>query len=323
MYMRQLLLGLFLSAVVLSTPISSLAQGVVNTDAASTTLTDHQLKLKARAQSATQNYLPLIQRHAGEFGIDPALVMAIITVESDGDPNSVSNSGAMGLMQLMPEICSDFSVQDPFDPDANIRGGVALLANHSHRYKGDLRKVLAAYNAGPRHADDGSWVLISQTRRYVPTVLAYYAALKGSVDALLPFQDEPPVTLPVTDAPIYMVTGVNFDDMVFDALRTSVNLADPAGLAENGDLSEVASALLADIVDGKLKDKNIEARALNVLHARHRNAKSLKALCIRTAEPADFTTQWDKQAAMTGNLMGSAHVQTSSAHIWVVLVARF
>jgi hypothetical protein len=293
------------------------------TSANSSGLNDHQLVLKARALAATQNFLNLIQRHAAESGVDPALVMAVMTVESDGDPNSVSSSGAMGLMQLMPEICSDYSVQNPFDPDANIRGGVALLASHSRRYKGDLQKVLAAYNAGPRHADDGSWVFITQTKRYVPTVLAYYAALKGSVDSLVPFQDEPPVTIPVPDPDKFYPPAPRYEDIEFAALRTSQNIADPASLAENGDLADAASALLSDYLEGKVTQKNLQAKALKGLRLVHRTPKTLKAYCLTTPGPSDFSTEWDKQAPVAGNLMGAAHADKKSYHVWVVLVAQF
>jgi soluble lytic murein transglycosylase-like protein len=143
-------------------------------------------ELRAKADAATASYAAIIEEHATVYAVDPALVVSIIMVESKGDPNAYSSSGAMGLMQLMTATCEDYGIADPYDPNENIRGGVALLANHLNRYRGDLKRVLAAYNAGARRADDGSWKRIRETTKYVPAVLAYYAALRPGGDGYAP-----------------------------------------------------------------------------------------------------------------------------------------
>lgn len=124
-------------------------------------------------------YRGLIEECATEQGVDPALVAAVIRKESSFNPNSRSRSGAMGLMQLMPSVCARFGVDDPYNAYENIRAGTALLASHLKRYAGNIEKALAAYNAGPRYVDDGTWQLRAQTRRYVPAVEAFYSAYKA------------------------------------------------------------------------------------------------------------------------------------------------
>lgn len=89
----------------------------------------------------------LIARIAREEEIDEALVRAVVQVESGGDPHAVSPKGAMGLMQLMPRTAEAMGVNNPFDPEQNLRGGVRLLKILLNEF-GDVRLALAAYNAG-------------------------------------------------------------------------------------------------------------------------------------------------------------------------------
>ncbi len=88
-------------------------------------------------------------RIAAEQGVAPRLVKSIIRAESNGDPAAVSPKGAMGLMQLMPDTAREYQVSNPFDPVANIRGGVRYLKKLLEEFSGDLSLALAAYNAGP------------------------------------------------------------------------------------------------------------------------------------------------------------------------------
>ena len=84
------------------------------------------------------------------YAVSPALVRAIIQIESGWQPGAVSSKGAMGLMQLMPATAEHFGVTHPFYIHENIRGGVAYLAELVNRFHGDLRLVAAAYAAGER-----------------------------------------------------------------------------------------------------------------------------------------------------------------------------
>ena len=82
------------------------------------------------------------------FGVDAALLRAVMHAESWFEADAVSHAGAQGLMQLMPDTARRFGVVDVFDPVDNISGGAAYLAWLSERFDNDLERVLAAYNAG-------------------------------------------------------------------------------------------------------------------------------------------------------------------------------
>jgi hypothetical protein len=86
---------------------------------------------------------------ACEHGVSPRLVKFIIWTESQGNPRKVSRKGAKGLMQLMPVVVKHYKVSDPYDPVANIRGGVQYLVNLLEEFSGNIPLALAAYNAGP------------------------------------------------------------------------------------------------------------------------------------------------------------------------------
>ena len=117
----------------------------------------------------------LIQRLAQQYSVDPHLVRAIITVESNFDPYAVSRAGAQGLMQLMPDTAARYRVDDPFDPYANIEGGIRYLRDLLRLFPSDLRHVLAAYNAGEGAVQQyGGIPPYPETQRYVERVLALY-----------------------------------------------------------------------------------------------------------------------------------------------------
>ncbi|MGD8562573.1 MAG: lytic transglycosylase domain-containing protein [Desulfarculaceae bacterium] len=116
-----------------------------------------------------QEFDTLIQKASRQHGVDPNLVRAVVTAESDFNPNCVSNAGAMGLMQLMPETAQDLGVSNPFDPSQNINGGTRYLAQMLERFDGDLSKALAAYNWGPSNVERGGR-LPTETRNYLSKV---------------------------------------------------------------------------------------------------------------------------------------------------------
>jgi soluble lytic murein transglycosylase-like protein len=119
--------------------------------------------------------LELAAAAAERHGLDPALVSAVVAVESGFQPEAVSRKGAQGLMQLMPRTAREMGVADPFDPAANLDGGSRYLSSLVARYDGDLTRALAAYNAGmgavARH---GGVPPYAETRRYVRKVLGRY-----------------------------------------------------------------------------------------------------------------------------------------------------
>ncbi len=108
--------------------------------------------------------------------VPAALVKAMVLVESGFNPRARSPKGAMGLMQLMPFTAREVGVDDPYDPDESIRGGVAYLRKMLDRFSGSERLAVAAYNAGPGNVEKANNGIpnIPETRFYVSRVFQYY-----------------------------------------------------------------------------------------------------------------------------------------------------
>lgn len=112
--------------------------------------------------------------------VSPALVLAVISVESAGKAQAVSSAGAVGLMQLIPATAERFGVADSTDTAQNIKGGVAYLDWLMNEFNRDPLMVLAAYNSGENAVrDNGGVPPYAETRAYVPKVLAAWAVARG------------------------------------------------------------------------------------------------------------------------------------------------
>jgi soluble lytic murein transglycosylase-like protein len=141
--------------------------------------------MHARPPAATgtgaprRQYDAEVTRAAARFGVDPALVHAVIYVESAYDPNAVSRRGAAGLMQLMEPTARRYGVVDIFDPAQNIGAGTRHLKELLGQFGDDLRLALAAYNAGAAAVVKyGNTVPpFPETRAYVPKVVRRYSQL--------------------------------------------------------------------------------------------------------------------------------------------------
>ena len=113
----------------------------------------------------------IVQRLAPEYGIHPALAVALIRAESNFDPQALSDKNAQGLMQLIPATAARFRVKKPFDPEQNIRGGMAYLRWLLAYYQGDVDLTVAAYNAGEGAVDRfGGVPPYPETRGYVKRI---------------------------------------------------------------------------------------------------------------------------------------------------------
>ena len=135
--------------------------------------------------------LEMLQRIVEAHGVDiltttlgtdvsPALVVAVIAIESAGRSDAESHAGAQGLMQLMPDTAKRFGVSDSYDPVANIKGGVTYLDWLLKEFDRDPVLALAGYNAGEGAvAKHGGVPPFAETRAYVPKVLAAFNVARG------------------------------------------------------------------------------------------------------------------------------------------------
>ncbi len=117
----------------------------------------------------------IIQKNAKQHGVDPKLVQAMIRQESGFNPTAISPKGAMGLMQLMPETAASMGVEDPFDVEQNIKGGIRFLKICLNRFDQNLPLALAAYNAGPgRVVEHQGMPPFKETHTYVKKIVLDY-----------------------------------------------------------------------------------------------------------------------------------------------------
>jgi soluble lytic murein transglycosylase-like protein len=132
----------------------------------------------------TESYAAEIKDAASRYGVDEAVVRAIIHAESAFRPNATSHAGAQGLMQLIPSTAARFGVADAYDPKQNIAGGVQYLAWLMKRFNSDLTLVAAGYNAGEGAVQKyGGVPPYAETQRYVQRVGQLAERYRGAVAA--------------------------------------------------------------------------------------------------------------------------------------------
>lgn len=121
-------------------------------------------------------YEAFIREAAVLYRVDASLIRSIMQAESAFDPSAVSRAGAMGLMQLMPDIAEAFGVEHPFDPRENIMAGTRLLRELLLQHHGNVTLAVASYNAGPTAvAEYGGVPPFRETRGYVKKVTGLIA----------------------------------------------------------------------------------------------------------------------------------------------------
>jgi soluble lytic murein transglycosylase-like protein len=125
-------------------------------------------------------FADVIDEASRTFRVQPELLRAVIDVESRYNPNAVSDKGAQGLMQLMPDTARRFSDGDMFNPRDNVLAGARYLRFLLDLFKDDMELALAAYNAGENAVIRAGYRIPSlpETRQYVPRVLARYKRLR-------------------------------------------------------------------------------------------------------------------------------------------------
>jgi Transglycosylase SLT domain len=144
----------------------------------------------------------LIKKYAQKHGVDEKLVWTVLRQESRGNPLAVSPKGAMGLMQLMPETAESLGVQDAFDPEKNVEGGVKYLKHCLARFQQDVVLALAAYNAGPGAVEKyGGVPPYQETENYVAKITEAYTGKPWT-------RDDPEAAPP---APVKKEAGLDWD----------------------------------------------------------------------------------------------------------------
>jgi soluble lytic murein transglycosylase-like protein len=124
-------------------------------------------------------YDQVIHEAAGRYDVDVDLILAVIMVESQFNPSAKSKKGAKGLMQLMPVTADALDVTNIYNPEENVKAGVRHLRWLLDRFDGDMKRALAAYNAGVQNVLRYDGVPpYPETRAYVKRVLEYYSAIK-------------------------------------------------------------------------------------------------------------------------------------------------
>jgi soluble lytic murein transglycosylase len=154
--------------------VAVIAAVVVGVGAVVTTKPDWYLRARYPLK-----YEPIIQGHARNYHLEPALIAAVIYRESKFDAHAGSKAGALGLMQLTPATAKGialrtggtrFELSDLYNPELNVRYGCWYLRHLLDTYDGNVRKALAAYNGGRGNVERG--VMYPETKEYVNRVLA-------------------------------------------------------------------------------------------------------------------------------------------------------
>ena len=150
------------------------AQRVQAGDAAAASAHMQNTSAADRTALADPNLARTIHRAAQKYGLDPKLVSAVAEVESGGNQKAVAPAGAVGVMQLMPETAAGLGV-DPYNLEGNIEGGAKYLREMLDAFGGDVKKAVAAYNAGPNAVKAyGGVPPYAETQNYVDSVLDIY-----------------------------------------------------------------------------------------------------------------------------------------------------
>ena len=149
--------------------------------------------LGAIGRPRMEEFPKLFKAAAKATGVDEAWLRAIAHAESAYDPNALSDKGAQGIMQLMPETSRLYGVKDPYSPRASIDGGARHLRDLQARYEGDLTLVAAAYNAGVGAVEQYQGVPpYVETQEYVAKVQTLYARYRVAMGLKpLPAQLQP------------------------------------------------------------------------------------------------------------------------------------
>jgi len=129
-------------------------------------------RVASRPHPASGEIAKLVRSLAPRYKLDPNLVLAVVETESNFNPKAESHKNAQGLMQLIPATAERFGVRDVWDPEQNLRGGMAYLRWLLDHFDGDVKLALAGYNAGEGAVErHGGVPPYKETRAYVKRIM--------------------------------------------------------------------------------------------------------------------------------------------------------
>ena len=136
-----------------------------------------------RPTKVNARFADMVAKVAQEQKIDPALMHAVITVESAYNPRARSRKGATGLMQIMPDTGKRYGVTDLLNPLKNLTAGAKYLKDLLAMFGNDMRLAVAAYNAGEGAVmrNGNNIPPYKETQAYVPRVLQYYESYRSAL----------------------------------------------------------------------------------------------------------------------------------------------
>lgn len=147
----------------------------VSSDTNTSAISSSSVRLEASGLSCSAQLDAIFDEAASKYGVDAKFLKAIAKCESDFSTECTSHSGAMGIMQLMPQTAASLGVTNAYDPYQNIMGGARYISEKLAQYNGDKSLALAAYNAGSGNvAKYGGIPPFKETQNYVAKVMAYY-----------------------------------------------------------------------------------------------------------------------------------------------------
>ena len=163
------------SATVNNTAAYSGSSAGVSSDTNTSAISSSSVRLEASGLSCSAQLDAIFDEASSKYGVDAKFLKAIAKCESDFSTECTSRSGAMGIMQLMPQTAASLGVTNAYDPYQNIMGGARYISEKLTQYNGDKSLALAAYNAGSGNvAKYGGIPPFKETQNYVAKVMAYY-----------------------------------------------------------------------------------------------------------------------------------------------------
>lgn len=143
--------------------------------------TTNRVEITNKDENTSKRIENAVKKASKQYGVDENLIKAIIKVESNFNPNTVSSAGAKGLMQLMPENCKDLGVKNPFNIEENIDAGTRHIKEYLDMFDGNIEMGLMAYNGGPGRmrrrgvkVPSDIYKMPKETQNYVPKVMKLY-----------------------------------------------------------------------------------------------------------------------------------------------------